>query len=116
MEEFRETELNGVKLRVYRDGTIWRYVEKTARGYIQGWHKVLVTPDFKGYLNIGLKKSHYKIHRIVGMVYLGLDINDPNKQIDHIDRCRDNNNVNNLQIVSNQQNTWNRSRTAGCNR
>lgn len=29
MEEFRETELNGVKLRVYRDGTIWKQRQNT---------------------------------------------------------------------------------------
>jgi hypothetical protein len=108
MEEFRETELNGVKLQVYRDGTIWRYVNKTQKGYIQGWHLCNLKPGFKGYVKIMLNYKSYKVHRIIGMVYLGLDINDPNKQIDHINRCKTNNNVNNLQIVTNSENHFNK--------
>jgi hypothetical protein len=41
------------------------------------------------------------------MVYLGLDINNTELQIDHIDRCKTNNNSDNLRIVTNQENTFN---------
>jgi len=108
MEEFQETELNGVKLRVYRDGAIWRYVNKTQKGHIQGWNLCQLKTHIQGYVRIMLNYKSYKVHRIIGMVYLGLDITDPNKQIDHKDRCRTNNNVYNLQIVNNQENQFNK--------
>ena len=47
--------------------------------------------------------------RIVGYAFLGLDIDNPKQQIDHIDRNRQNNNMNNLRIVSNQENSFNQT-------
>jgi len=110
--EFVETELNGFKLRVFKDGTIMRYVTKTGGGFNMGWQICNLVPNkYSKYIQIALKNKSYKVHRIIGMVYLGLDINNPNLQVDHIDRCRTNNNINNLRIVTNQENMWNTTRT-----
>jgi hypothetical protein len=106
MEEFRETELNGVKLRVYRDGTIWTYGYTSSRGKIMEWRNQLLNQK-SSYYRVCLQNKMYLIHRIIGMVYLGLDINDVTKYIDHIDRCKTNNNVNNLRIVTPRENNFN---------
>ena len=70
------------------------------------WKKSNIITSNTGYYTIKLNKR-YNIHRIIAMVYLGLDITNTKNQVDHIDRCRTNNNINNLRIVNNQQNQWN---------
>jgi hypothetical protein len=105
---YKEIELFETKLRVYRNGDIWRL----SRG--NKWKLVNVKPDGNGYYSIDLNtKKSVKCHRIVGYFYLGLDITDPTKQIDHINHIRTDNRVDNLQIVTNQQNAFNRGNVKG---
>jgi hypothetical protein len=101
MEEFREIEFEGSKLRVYRTGEIWRWM-KTKKGW-----KQTGSINGDGYYTIKLNNKTYKNHRIISMVYLGLDITDTKRQVDHIDRCRTNNNISNLRLVSQNKNMWN---------
>lgn len=106
--EFVETELNGVKLRVFKDGTIMKFCVIPNQYFKIGWNICSHKPHQPhGYCMIKIKNKNIMTHRIIAMVYLGLDIYDLTKQIDHIDRCRTNNNINNLRIVTNQQNQFN---------
>ena len=100
--------LNGVKLLVYLNGMILRYSDKEYPNLIKGWSEVKGYINNKGYLVIRLNGKDYKKHRIVGYAFLGLDINNPKQQIDHIDRNKQNNNMNNLRIVSHQENQFNK--------
>lgn len=104
-EEYKEIELNGVKLRVFRNGTIMRYITRFINKI--GWNLCNPTPNTGGYYYIQLKNKIYIIHRIIAMVYLGLDITNTCLKVDHIDRCKTNNNVDNLRIVTPQENTYN---------
>jgi len=54
------------------------------------------------------KQKNYPIHRIIAYAYLGLDINNPKKVIDHVDRDKLNNQDSNLRVVSQQENCFNR--------
>ena len=54
----------------------------------------------------------YKIHRLVAEHFL--DNFDPNLDIDHIDRNKQNNNVSNLRCVSRSDNLRNKSKRTGC--
>ena len=45
----------------------------------------------------------------MGYCFLGLDIDNPKQQIDHIDRIKLNNHISNLRIVSNQKNSFNKN-------
>ena len=101
-----EIELNGAKLRVFEDGTIERYL-------FNKWRKlegtIIINKKTKyTRKRIGINKKTYTTSRIIGYTYLGLDINDKQKYIDHIDNNSLNNNLNNLRIVTHQQNQFNR--------
>jgi hypothetical protein len=65
----------------------------------------------KGYKNLQLcfegKQKHYKIHRLIALAFLGLDIDNPKKVIDHVNRNKLDNQVSNLRLVSNQENQFN---------
>ena len=67
----------------------------------------------KGYKNLQLcfegKQKHYKIHRLIALAFLGLDIDNPKKVIDHVNRNKLDNQVSNLRLVSNQENQFNRN-------
>ena len=72
--------------------------------------------DVYGYNQIGIRKAGdrkkywFKIHRLVAMAFVENPNN--NKQIDHIDRNKLNNNYKNLRWVSCQENCDNRKDTA----
>ena len=67
--------------------------------------------DKKGYVVVCLSKNNkskeYKVHRLVGLAFLG-DTYFENAQIDHINTIREDNNVNNLRWVSNSENCNNK--------
>lgn len=68
----------------------------------------------RGYLVVGLCKNgiekKYKIHQLVALSYLGHNINGMNCVVDHIDNNKLNNNVSNLQIISQRKNAMKNSR------
>ena len=63
----------------------------------------------KGYYEIHLcknsKKKIFKLHRLIYEVYYGTILDK--MQVDHIDNDKQNNNIENLRLVTNQQNMWN---------
>lgn len=76
--------------------------------YVQE-HWTKGTHDKDGYLITVINKKKYRIHRIVAETFLE---NVENKQfIDHINRVRDDNNVENLRWVTQQENNCNTSRS-----
>ena len=64
-----------------------------------------------GYIEITIKKKKYLAHRLVYIWHFG-DIQD-NLQIDHINRIRNDNRIENLRVVTNQQNKFNKTNTKG---
>jgi hypothetical protein len=101
MSSCREIELNGRKLRVYECGKIEMFYNSRLRELVGCIIKS------SGYCHVQINKKQYYKHRVIGFAFLGLNIDDPTQQIDHIDRVRNNNAVSNLRIVTNQQNQFN---------
>ena len=59
-----------------------------------------------GYLCIRYKGDNYKVHRIIWAMHHG----DTNLQIDHINRCRSDNRIENLRAVTPSANKFNSNR------
>jgi hypothetical protein len=107
--------INGLEFKVERSGVIYRK---------RGTNYKLITGSKKasGYLmyDSGIimrdkVKTRFKIpfQRIVACAYLGLDYTNKKLCLDHINGIRDDNRVENLRIVSNQQNCFNRKNVKG---
>lgn len=69
-------------------------------------HILVPSKNHKGYLSVNLRKegkaNFFSIHRLVAQTF----ISNPNNlaQVDHIDDNKENNNVDNLQWISNEDN------------
>ena len=105
---YKEIEIDNVLLRIYEDGTIERYYEVSHHKYTKGWNKIHKCKGADGYLRTSINDKMYKQHRIVGVAFLGLDINDKSQMIDHINHDKTDNRVSNLRIVDNSMNQFNR--------
>ena len=73
------------------------------------WKIVKLTPQPNGYCQIKINNQHYGLHRIIYKIFNpDWDIND-NLQIDHINRNRNDNRIENLRLVSHSQNQRNKT-------
>jgi hypothetical protein len=71
------------------------------------WRKVNISPDRSGYKRIRINNRQYLLHRILWVLRNNKDI--PNgMEIDHINGIKSNNSLDNLRIVSREENQQNR--------
>ena len=96
----------GRQVRIYECGKIEVLRKK-------GWYSIKPYLSSHGYHKINLNKKQLSISRLVAFAYLGLDLENPKIHIDHIDRVRTNNHISNLRLVTNQQNSFNKSKING---
>ena len=93
-----------IKKFIYTEGNIVRKSDGSKIGYVGA----------KGYLYlccyVGHKRSYFKVHHVVWFICKGYW---PQKQIDHIDRCPSNNNINNLREATDTENVLNRLHPVG---
>ena len=76
------------------------------------WHLLKGSVNNTGYNRLTITKKKYLYHRVIYKLHNhDWDISDisPNNFIDHIDRNPLNNNIDNLRVVSQQQNMFNTS-------
>ena len=93
-------------------------------GYYFGRGKKVYKPEYwtygslgsKGYREICVNRIRYSVHRLVAETFISNDENKP--QVDHIDRNRSNNSVENLRWVTSAENNNNSSQNLpeGCHR
>ena len=103
------------EIRCFRDGHIERMLKGGCRlGKKGDWIVCKLKPDKKnGYLRIEIDKKTYKVHRVLGFCFLGLDLDDPLLTIDHIYHDRSDNRVSELRIATRQQQSFNKKKTKG---
>lgn len=113
MDYFKIIELNGKRLVVYKTGEIIVWNDKNHYHKPNQWIKHSTNYDSYGYSRLYLKPKYYKVSRIIAMTYLGLDINNTKLFVDHINHDVKNNNIENLRLVTLQQNSWNKKNVKG---
>jgi len=112
--DFKQIEYLGTQLRVYTDGTIYRFYKASNKWGKKGeWNILTPTLDNGGYFTTCINHKNVKVHRLVAFAYLELDINNSKILIDHINRVRTDNRVENLRIATPKQNCFNRNNTKG---
>ena len=94
------------------EGTEFKYdrIENILWRKLKGgiWRIVELTPNKRGYCRINVNNKHYFLHRII--MFLCNDefnIFDLKQVIDHRNRVKINNNIDNLNIVTIKQNSQN---------
>ena len=92
-------------------GEIYTFV-KRGTSKVYKWHLLKGCVNKTGYRVIQINKKNYQYHRVMYKIHNHeWDISDvsPNNYIDHIDRNPSNNNIDNLRVVSQQQNMFNKN-------
>ncbi len=99
------------ELRVHRDGSVERLWQRGGK-----WKIVKNTKNHnQGYNQIKVVDTMILRHRIMAFCFKKLStiLFDNTEVIDHIDRNRLNNNINNLRVVTQQENSENRTGIKG---
>ena len=110
--------LNEMKIK-YEDRKLYVWREMWGKRKLKNpdWWELKGTLDKDGYRCVQINYKQYKYHRVVYYLHNdGWKIHDTcrNNSIDHIDRDRLNNNIENLRVVTQQQNLWNRNAKGYC--
>jgi hypothetical protein len=114
-EDFRITEFRNQTYKCFRNGTVYKLMKT-------GWKQVGNTPKYntrktKYYYRIRTtidgKTTEVKIHRLLAMLFLGLDIDDKTLVIDHIDGDSLNNDLTNLRVCTHRDNDRNKKNVKG---
>lgn len=92
--------------RFYVDSTSPSGLRNARKIYRAEKDEVTGTPQGVGYYTVKIRGTHYLTHRIVHALRTGCD--QPDKQIDHIDRNRGNNHPFNLRWVTANENQRNK--------
>ena len=102
--------LNGMKIKYESDKIfMWRET-KTKPSY--WWELKGYVNKITGYRRLKINKKDYQYHRVVYYLHNEKwDIRDScrNNSIDHIDRDKLNNTIENLRVVTHLQNMWNQN-------
>jgi hypothetical protein len=104
--------VNGETVYVNRCGDLWRWA-KTCKWSEPKFRMIDTIPRSNGYIHPMIGGKHVLQHRIIASAFLGLDMTDLKIQVDHRNGLRDDNRLENLRLVTNQQNGFNRTKAKG---
>jgi hypothetical protein len=97
------TQAQAHELFEYRDGVLIWKVRPSKWGHIYAGD-IAGTPNMYGYCQIRIDGRFYRRSRLIFFMFNGFW---PKNQIDHIDRDRSNDRIENLRDVTSSQNKWN---------
>jgi hypothetical protein len=114
-EDYRVMVLNDTTMKVFRDGrihTLYKYKDGREK-----WKDKAFRLSHNGYFRVFIgsrknNKEHF-VHNVIALCYLGEK--PQGYQTDHINSIRTDNRVENLQYITQQQNTQNRKMMNGRN-
>ena len=97
---FKLIHIDGTDLICYDDGNIWRFHLR--------WKKwVKFVSESKDYWRIRINKKDYGINRLMALAFKEGFTLDSELVVDHINGDIHNNSVDNLRVITQQQNTFN---------
>jgi len=103
--------INNTRIK-YEDGEVYSFI-KMRRSKIKKWYLLKGCIDKEtGYRRVKINKKPYLYHRVMYKLFnkdWEIEDNSKNNQIDHIDRNRLNNNIENLRVVTHHQNQFNKN-------
>ena len=108
-----ERELYGRKFK-YDEGKLWVWREMRSKRKLINpyWFELKGTIDKDGYRHVKINNKIYQYHRVVYFIHnqeWNIHNSSTDNSIDHIDRDKLNNNIENLRVVTHSQNQWNRN-------
>jgi len=110
-----EVIINDRRVKVDEDGEVWAFIKK-GRSKTFKWVNIKGCNNGSGYQNMTINKKIYGKHRVIYKLYnpeWDLDDNSNTNHIDHIDHNPLNNKIENLRVLSQQLNMFNKN-TKGC--
>ena len=105
-----EVIINNTRVKL-EGGEIYAFV-KRGTSKVGKWRLLKGYGNGRGYQQLGINYKQYQYHRVMYKLHNhDWDITDGSKDnlIDHIDRDKLNNNIDNLRVVSHQQNMFNKN-------
>jgi len=89
----------------YKNGVLYSRINRKQTTIKEG--DVIGGINDKGYLRTYVNNKHYKVHRLIFMMFHGY----MPVEIDHINGIKNDNRIENLREVNHSQNQWNKPKT-----
>ena len=100
-EEYRIITLENTTIKCFRDGRIHTISKWRNKGE---WMERTTTPNDRGYVHLNFGRKMYYAHRLIMLAFVGYSEQD----IDHINRIKTDNRLENLRYCTHRENGLNR--------
>ena len=101
-EDYRIINFANTTIKCFRDGRI-HTLDNRFKKY-EKWNERSDTPTDRGYIRIGIGGKKYFVHRLIMMAFLG----ESDQCVDHINRIKTDNRLENLRYCTHSENSFNR--------